>query len=468
MKKILILCTVLSVAFSSKAQIPQVLNLDSCVQMALRNNHEIKSSQIRIREQQSTEKAYKANYFPDISASGTYLNRFNTASVNTNIVNFVPNSIRPGLSQFATGIVNAIGQLNPQLANNLALINGDISIEYKLRNIYCIGLTLKQPIYMGGKITAAYNMSKVGTKMAIVNERLTRDQIVVQTHEAYSMLLKAKEMYKVALQYDSLLAQLISDVEAAERHGLRGHNEVLRVQVKKNESELQISQAQHAIQLATMNLCHIIGIPLSSQVEVEGIKSEDTKLSDASASVELRPEYNLLELKNEMARHKIKLARSGQMPQLGVQLTSAYVHGGELMGGTLFDQKGPSTVGIVSLTVPIWHGNEAKHKIRAAKSEYERTVEEQQDLVNKMSLEIKQCANQLDESIMELRLATKSVEQAAENLRTSRRAFDVGLESLSDLLEAQTLWQQACAKRAIAESQIIVNRVKYLKACGQL
>lgn len=464
----MILCTVLSVAISSKAQITQVLNLDSCVQMALRNNHEIKSSQIRIKEQTSTEKSYKANYFPNISAFGTYLNMFNTSSINTDIVNFVPNSLRPGLSQFVSGVVNAIGQVNPQLANQLAMINGDLSLEYKLQNIYCLGVTVKQPVYMGGKITAAHNMSKVGTKMAIVNERLTRDQIVVQTHEAYSMLLKANEMYKVALQYDSLLAQLISDVEAAERHGLRGHNEVLRVQVKKNESELQVSQALHAIQLATMNLCHIIGIPLSSHVQVEGVKSEDTMLSDASASVELRPEYNLLELKNELARHKIKLARSEQLPQLGVQLSSAYVHGGKLMGGTLFDQRGPSTVGIVSLTVPIWHGNEAKHKIRVAKSEYERSLEEQQDLIGKMSLEVRQCANQLDESILELQLANKSVAQAAENLRTSRRAFDVGLETLSDLLEAQTLWQQASAKRAIAESQIIVNRMKYRKACGQL
>ena len=85
-----------------------------------------------------------------------------------------------------------------------------------------------------------------------------------------------------------------------------------------------------------------------------------------------------------------------------------------------------------------------------------------------MNLELQQAANVLDESILELELARKGIEQATENLRNSRRAFDVGLESLSDLLTAQTLWQQAYAKKAIAESQLIVNQAKYRKACGQL
>lgn len=465
MKKFTILSIALAMASIAKAQ---VLTLDSCVQMALRNNREIKASQIRIQEQQNMEKAYKANFYPNITANGTYLNAFNNFEFKTDLTNLIPNSLRPHMAELGEVMVGTIYKANPQLAQQLATADTKLSLKYDFQNIYAFGVTLKQPIYMGGKITAAHQMSKLGTQMARANEKMTREQVIVQTNEAYSLLLKAKEMHKVALQYDSLLHQLMADVEGAERHGLRGHNDVLKVQVKKNESELQLLQAQNGIQLAKMNLCHYIGIPLSTDIEIADLSSPQTQQAASTATIITRPEYNLLELKNEMARQKIKLARSEHLPQLGVQLSSVYMHGGELLGSTLLDNKAPSTMGVVSLSVPIWHGNESKHKINAAKKEYERTVQEQQELIDKMNLELQQCANVLNESIVELELANKSVEQATENLRNSRRSFDVGLESLSDLLEAQTLWQQACAKKAIAESQLIVNRVKYQKACGQL
>ncbi len=462
-----IIITSIALWLSCMAQ-AEVLTLDSCVQMALRNNREIKSSQIRTQEQLQTQKAYKANYFPNITANGNYLNDFNNHTFDTHLTNLIPGNVKGEFQEFSQALLSAIGQYDPQLAQRLANISDKISLDYNLKNIYSFGVTLAQPIYMGGKITAAYNMSKLGMQMARQNEKLTREDVIVKTYEAYSLLLKATEMHRVALQYDSLLTQLKTDVENAEKHGLRGHNEVLKVQVKKNEAQLQIVQAENAIKLARMNLCHHIGCSLSDDVQIAEVKAEGVQASQANASVNTRPEFDILELKSELAREKVKLARSEFLPQVGVQVSSSYVHGGEVAGGTLFNSKTPYTMALVNLSVPIWHGNEAQHKVKAAKLEYERTLVEQQDQVEKMNLEMQQCANVLDESIVELELAKTSVEQAGENLRNSRRAFDVGLETLSELLEAQTLWQEACAKKAIAESQLIVNRVKYEKACGQL
>lgn len=470
MRKFAIISIMLALASIAKAE---TLTLDSCIQMALRNNREIKAAHVRSLEQQQTEKSYFANYFPNIAANGLYFNAFkNDSHIDLNIGSLIPSGMTAYAQALTQGVIGAVAKVDPQLAQQLATLQlptlNNVEVNYKLQNIYSVGVSLTQPIYMGGKITAAYKMNKLGTQMAQLNETLTSDQIVVQTSEAYSLLLKATEMHKVALQYDSLLAQLISDVESAERHGLRGHNEVLKVQVKKNEAELQVLQAKNAILLAQMNLCHYIGIALGSDIEIQEVNADQILPADASATVLARPEFNLLELKSQLAQQKIKLARSEFLPQLGVQFAATYLHGGELMGSTLLNSNTPVAYGVVNLTVPIWHGNEAQHKIKAAKYEYERTMLEQENLVEKMNLELQQAANVLNESIVELELARKSVEQAAENLRNSRRSFDVGLESLSELLEAQTLWQQAYAKKAIAESQLIVNEAKYRKACGQL
>lgn len=57
------------------------------------------------------------------------------------------------------------------------------------------------------------------------------------------------------------------------------------MQVKLNESELSIRKAENALRLATMNLCHLIGKPLVSDIRISGNypaveKGMDVQVSD--------------------------------------------------------------------------------------------------------------------------------------------------------------------------------------------
>lgn len=448
-------------------QAQEVLTLDSCVQMALRSNREIKSAAMQAEQYKHTQKAYLANFFPKFTGNVLDVQSLNgKQQFNVDLSKFVPAELSQMMAPYVQQFQDFLSQiLSPQALQGLAALDPTIGIGYKVGNVFHTGVTLEQPIYMGGKISSAYKMSKLGAQMAQSNQRLTQEQVILETHEAYALLLQASQMHQVALQYDSLLTQLMSDVTAAERHGLRGHNDVLKVQVKKSEAELQVRQAQNAIRLAQMNLCHYIGLPLTSQPEVVPIVPQIVPASK-DASITNRTEYNILELKSQLSAQQVKLTRSDFLPQLGVMAHYGYTHGFEIMDQYLF--KKPSGMVMINLTVPIYHANEGYHKIRAARLEHERTLIEQETLMEKMNLELQQAANKLDESILELELTDKSVEQAEDNLRASKKSFDVGLESLSDLLEAQTLWQQAYAKHVIAQAQVIVNTVRYKKASGTL
>lgn len=50
-------------------------------------------------------------------------------------------------------------------------------------------------------------------------------------------------------------------------------------------------------------------------------------------------------------------------------------------------------------------------------------------------------------------------------MKVSGKQYEVGLETLSDYLEAQMLWQQAYQTRVDAHFQLYVNYIAYLK-CG--
>ena len=329
------------------------------------------------------------------------------------------------------------------------------------------GIQVEQPLYMGGKIRAAYKMSLLGKEMAQLSETLTASEVIVKTDQAYAQVIKAKEMKKVADKYNAVLVELKKNVESAYKHGLKPQNDVLKVQVKLNESELNIRKAGNALRLATMNLCHYIGNPLTSDIRTadnfpEVAQDIRLQISDISA----RPEYAILNQQVAIAKQQVKLNRSELLPQIGVKGSYDYIHGLEINDQDLFN-KGSFSV-LLNVSVPLFHFGERTNKVRAAKAKLEQTRLEQENMNEQMLLELTQAANNLDEAQLESTIAERSLQQAEENMRVSRSQYDVGLETLSDHLEAQAMWQQAYETHVDARFRLYLNYVAYLKATGTL
>ena len=419
MKKISILIGTL---FCSSALFSQeVLSLKQCREMALQYNKEMAASVRQTESARYMAKSYKGNFFPNFTASGTGI--YSSASGHYgveggNLPVFMPNSS---------------GQFLPN--GGFSYFPG-IDLKYKIGLIYMGGVEVEQPLYMGGKITAAYKMSVLGKEMAQMNETLTATTVILNTDKAYAQVVKAREMKNVADRYHTVLVELHKNVESAYRHGLKPQNDVLKVQVKLNESELNMRKAENALRLATMNLCHFIGKPLIADIQVSGDYPE------------------------------VKLNRSELLPKVGVKGSYNYIHGLEVNDET-FLYKGGFSV-LLNVSVPLFHFGERINKVHAAKAKLEQTRLEQADMNEKMLLELTLAANNLDEARLESELSDRSLQQAEENMRVSKKQYEVGLETLSDYLEAQTLWQQAYCVQVDAHFRLYLNYVEYLKATGTL
>lgn len=310
-------------------------------------------------------------------------------------------------------------------------------------------------------------MSLLGKEMAHLNEALTTSEVILNTDKAYVQLVKAKEMRKVAEKYHALLTELFKNVKSAHRHGMKPQNDVLKVQVKLNESELSLRKADNALRLAGMNLCHYIGRPLTAQIDISDdfpeVEQEwKVQVSDITA----RPEYGILNKQIAIAEQEVKLNRSELLPRIGVRGSYDYLHGLEVNDETLM-KKGAFSV-FLNVSVPLFHFGERTNKVKSAKVKLEQARLEQENVNEKMLLELMQAANNLDEARLETELSERSLEQAEENMKVSGKQYEVGLETLSDYLEAQVLWQQAYQTKVDAYFQLYVNYVAYLKAAGQL
>ena len=450
MKKKFTLILLLFCATTLHAQ--ELLTLDQCRQLALDNNKRMVAASKQTQAAHYTVKSYKGNFFPNFIASGTGL--YSTADGTFNI---------PG-GNLPTFLPDANGQPTPN--GGFAYFPG-IDLNYKVRTVWMGGIQVEQPIFMGGKILAAYRMATLGKQIAQLNENLTATEVILETDQAYALMVKAQEMNKVAESYHAVLQELMKNVQSAYKHGLKSKNDVLKVQVKLNESELSIRKAENALRLANMNLCHLIGKPLTETLQISDDfpvieQAFETQINDITA----RPEYSLLNKQVDMAKQQVKLSRSELLPQVGIRGSYDYIHGLKVNEQTLFD-KGNFSV-MLNVTIPLFHFGERINKMRASKAQLEQVRMEQADLNEKMHLELTQAANNLDEAKLQTALADRSLEQADENRRISKGEYEAGLEPLSDHLEAQALWQQAYETKVDAHFQLYLSYVKYLKAAGIL
>ena len=446
----------------------QVLTLDDCVMMAMMSNKQIRATEHMMKEYEHTQKSVYANFFPNISLTASdFYSTIQGSSVmdiaspigayaGQQVQNMLPLVVNEALErQISQNVTQYVRPLNPD-------------VGFKVKNVMSANVTLEQPLYAGGKISTANRMGKLGVKIASEVHELSREQIIVDVHEAYQLLVKAKEMEVVAHKYDSLLTQVEHDVQSAVKHGMASHNEEMKVAVKKADAELKIRQAENGVRLARMNLCQLIGKPLDSMSEP--VLPEDDEFIgpiDKDASVMNRTEYQLLELNSQLAQEKVRMEKSAYMPQLGVMMNAGVIDGMELLDSKLFRHKFNMTVGAV-LKMPLFHANETRHKVAAAKEAMYQEQIRQQELADKMNLDLQRHANEVDEARLELQLRKRNLDRCEENLRVSRSAYTVGMETLSELLVAQVLWQEAYAELVESRYQTKVKMMKWRKAAGKL
>ncbi|MBR3532091.1 MAG: TolC family protein [Bacteroidaceae bacterium] len=463
-----VLCSLFSVA-TAQAQ-NQVLTLAEARAKALEQNKEIKKANLTVEQTGYDVKTYKSNYFPRVSLVAIDAYSSSQGDFTIQGGNLPIYTWNPSTGQY---VPNVMPQEDGTYKMTQYAMFPDKTIEYKIKNIFNAGIQLKQPLYMGGKITAAYNMAKLGHQMAKDNIRLTESEVLVRTDEAYSQAVRAKELAQVAQSYKALLTELQKNVESAVKHGMKTRNDQLKVQVKLNEAELSIQKAENAYRLARMNLSQIMGYDQLNYdydvVSPDSLSIEpNTLVQDVlnAPNINSRPEVTLLQSKTTLSSEQVKLAKSEFMPNLALLGGASYTNGIEVAGRKLID-KISGYVG-VTLNIPILTFGERGSKIRSAKAKHQLAEMEEQDLHEKMQLELMQCQNNYNEAQTELQLCQHSLEQAKENMRLTRKQYDVGLEPLSELLDAQALWQSCSANLVEARCQLQLAETKLLKAAGQL
>ncbi|MBQ9186227.1 MAG: TolC family protein, partial [Prevotella sp.] len=104
---------------------------------------------------------------------------------------------------------------------------------------------------------------------------------------------------------------------------------------------------------------------------------------------------------------------------------------------------------------------------RRKKIAYQQAQEQLTDNAQLLTIRMQNAWNSVVESQHQLAIARRSIEQSEENLRLHRDYYRAGTCKMSDLLEAQLLYQQSCDKHTDAFADLQNKILEYKQSTGQ-
>jgi putative alkaline protease aprF len=338
------------------------------------------------------------------------------------------------------------------------------------KEVYTGGFILRQPIFMGFKIVEANKIARYTSELLHEKVKMEEADVLASVDEAYWRVISVQEKVTLAKTYKSLLDHLGQDLENLYDEGMTTRNEVLKVQVKKNEVELSLVKAENGLELSKMLLGQIIGVD-ANQIELDtGIISEEQLSSRLLAltnndTIE-RAEIVMLRNKLAITESARKMVKSQFLPN--IFLTAGYNWTQpNLYKGSQNNFGGDWMIG-VGVQIPVLTWGDRLHQVHMADQQVAKAKLELQDSQEKINLQIQQNRFKHAEALKRMELTKLSKEQAEENLRITKNSLLEGMNSVRDILEAQVMWEKASSADIDARVEAAVTLSQLEKSTGAL
>lgn len=482
-------------ALPTYAGAQQVLTLDECRQMAVENNNSLKTAQQKIKVAGYDRNIALANYFPKITATGTYMytsrdwklidddKAAEIQNAGTTLQNDVTNKMMQIMSDkdvMTKYMTDAAfkklidGLQTTDIATPINAIGQHITeaLTLDMHNLCGAVVSVQQPVFMGGKIVASNQMAKYAEELAKSQYDAEHAQVLADIEQAYWQIVSIAAKKNLAENYADLLRQMGKDVDALVAEGFATPSDALTIKVKMNEAEMLYTKATNGLALAKMLLCKECGLPLDSEITLADETLDAIPVPQMSPVISdeevyaARPEIKSLDLAKKIYDKKVAVVRADGLPTVAVMANYALTNPNVFNG---FQNKfgGFFSAGVL-VNVPIFHGTEAIQKTRKAKAEAALTQYRLDDAKEMISLQVAQLRQQEGEALEKLTMAESNLENAEENLRVATAGWNEGMIASNVVLQAQTAWLQAHSEYIETGVELQMCSVNLAKAEGRL
>lgn len=438
MKKILTFSAAVALICSTTVN-GQRLSLDECVSMALENNARMRAAEYTLKTSRETSQEAFTKYFPSVSLAG---------------IAFTANH---GMLQHSFNL--PLSMLDP------ALQDMDFNLSV-LKKGSMAGINLVQPVFLGGRIVNGNRLAHVGEEVSRLQHRQSTDEVRRDVEQYYWQLVSLHSRHNTLEKVIAMLDTLSSQVQSYVDAGITTTNDLLEVKLKRNEMLVARAELDNGISVVRMLLSQYVGKGTSGSVDVA---SEITPgvVPEFPHEIYRVPEecldqtvgHGLLSQNVKAKELEQKIALGNNLPMVAAGASYSYEH--------LMEQGHTFANIYVTVSIPLtdWWGG--SHNMKKKKLETQIARTQLEDDSQLLIIAMTNAWNDLNTAYKQMEIARESISQSAENLRLNQNFYNAGTTTITDLLDAQTLYQQAQDKFVDAYGLFQIKKLTYLQSTGR-
>ncbi|MDL3984686.1 TolC family protein [Shewanella xiamenensis] len=419
-------------------------------QQVLKVSDKLQAQSQEVNRAKGEQEAGESLNLPSLSLNGSY----------THLEKPIELDLRD-LNPLASGSL----PLPPELGGILASIPGSLFVTpFTEQDIFRASLQAMWPIYTGGQITAAQ-----GIHAAMVAEK--QQELQLATRDLFTQLVDRYYAVDVTQSLVStqteLVASLTKHVDHAlvlEREGQIAKVERLNAQVALDNAKVNLGSARRQHEMAVIALSRMLQRSDVSTNSPLFVLPQAPSLGDLTQmTLNQHPALKLLEAKEAQANGLVSLEKGKHHP-------TVFLFGNYTLyeDDSLFSKVEPDWMVGVGVKVPLLSRDGRSGKVEAAKSALLQARYTKAQTRQDLSLLLDQSYRQLLQAEEEFKALNTSLELATENLRLREIAFNQGLSTSIDRVDAELKLSAVKTQQLGASYRYVQAYARLMAISGQL
>jgi outer membrane protein len=386
------------------------LTLQQCIDIAIKNNLDVKKSELALATAQVNSNQAKEFMLPAISGQVDHgINNGRGIDPSTNT--YVKQSFKSG---------------------NYSL-NGDLTVFSGLQNLNNIKQT-----------SLAYQAGKMDLQQA-------KDQITINVITAYLLVLNNTELFNQVKNQLDVSKKQVERLEILEKEGANKlPSDLYDLKGTYGDNQLNVVTTNATLKTSKLNLLQILNIPYRENISLQPINADDlAKQTTNSADQVYDIALNQLAyikaaiLRRQSAEKGVSVAKGSLFPTVSLYggISTNYSSAAQLNGQTIgyYDQfkNNYGTQFGISLRVPILNYMQNRNKVALAKIQLQNNIYVEQTTKVQLKQNVEQAYLNMTSAYDKYNVLTDQVKAYTESFRTAEIRFNAGVLTSVDFVVAK-------------------------------
>jgi len=286
------------------AQNVRRLTLHEAVQMALKQNHMVRISEMKIEEKQHAKDEARSAYFPTISNQSTLLHLTDTQFI-----------------EIAAGSLGAV--------NGTPIPTQPAVINQGGRTIVTSGTGLVQPLtQLFTRIKPENDIARADLDATRANARQTENEVALKVHQLYYSVLIAQVHQSASEARIKATEALKNERVQQVKYGSALDQDLIESTAQYLQAKQELLTTELLLSNLTMELDDVVGLPLTTRLELEAVPSEDFESCKeeecVKTALESHPEVIAAREELQKAWAAVKLSKADYIPDVSAFARYSY------------------------------------------------------------------------------------------------------------------------------------------------